>query len=127
MEYEVELESTKKSDIPFSKFNSFEENLNFYKNNMSSFRLRFKEYNKIKKRLEKLIHKGDGTLYVFDSQFLKKENTQSLMIWSGLPKLPSDYIDGIQIWWEDKTWDNFRWIFKSTMLFYLKQTNLIIL
>lgn len=130
---DVDLEDKIKEveDGIFSIFSSFEEYI--YNSNLK-IHYAIKESNFAKDtflRLKKLINSkrlSDKYSGIFEDDVLKINvreltpdisETDVLYIDFILPKLWIDYILGFKLWWENKTWNNFKCIFKSKLIFWV--------
>lgn len=101
----------------FSYFTTFEEQLDYEKRRNEGLKVSAQYTIDIFKRLKKLVADGRPNVLLVKDYHDLSQNAEWLDIHFVLPKIAKDYIRGFNIWKEDKTWNNFKFIFSPIMIF----------
>ncbi len=101
----------------FSFFNTFDEQIDSYKRTVIHAKDELLQSKLCFERLMKLASQQDPTLYVWCSDGNFNEKRKSTIVNFLLPKTLSDYVYGIKLFVDDKTWYNFKCIFSPWMVF----------
>lgn len=117
MEEEIGQKIKNAHEDIFSFFSTFEEQIESYKRTVEHAEDEYIQSKLTLKRIEKLLKQEDPTLYVWMSEGNYTEKRKGAIVNLLLPKTLSDYIYGIKLFFDNKTWHNFKCIGSSWMVF----------